>query len=628
MLDYNFFIDMYKFRLINYVLVAISLVLFVTTSVLAGEATGTIGGGDGGLIGPPNAPTGVSAVSGGYTAITVSWNAVTGVDGYKVYRNASDANWESATLATTTNASIISYSDTGLTSAATYYYKIKAYKGGETSSFSSVASVATDSLAVPANLAASVQSTTRIDVSWNAVSGVDGYKLYRNNSLISTQAGLTYSDTGLSSGTAYTYKVKAYLGSVESAFSGEKSATTQSTSSGSGSGSGGGGGGGSSSAPSTVSSNNTPLTVSATQTGAVSYIFPDSSGAKVEVPTGAISAATTFSAAQGTLTSAQTPTQTTGAFMIGDNIFNITAKDASNNLVRNFSGQLTITLSVPELPADTADLAVYYFNDATMAWEKVPGASFDAVNKKVIFSVNHLTAFAVFKATGAPSTLAANSTVSGQVLGEKITSQLSAEVLDYVATQKKLLKTIDKKLTKRLAGRILLQTQDHGEAWYVDPMSQNRFYLADGANAYGALRKFGLGITNGNLKKIPVGIEARFLDVDTDADGLADKLEEGLGTDLNKADTDADGVSDYDEVIKNQTNPLGAGKLTYDNKLLNRLKGRIVLQVESKGEAWYINPLDGKRYYLKDGTAAYQIMRFLSLGVTNADIQKVGIGDL
>ncbi|PIT93712.1 hypothetical protein COU00_02725 [Candidatus Falkowbacteria bacterium CG10_big_fil_rev_8_21_14_0_10_43_11] len=214
-------------------------------------------------------------------------------------------------------------------------------------------------------------------------------------------------------------------------------------------------------------------------------------------------------------------------------------------------------------------------------------------------------------------------------MGEKVVNDaLSGTVGDYVASQKKLLKTIDKKLTKRLAGRILLQVQDNGQAWYVEPTSQVRYYLADGARAYGALRKFGLGITNADLKKIPVGIEQRFLDTDTDSDGLADKLEEGLGTDINKTDTDSDGVSDYDEVVKNNTNPLGTGKLTYSSSLINRLKGRIVLQVQSKGEAWYINPVDGKRYYLKDGGAAYQIMRFLSLGITNADIQKVGIGDL
>ena len=37
-----------------------------------------------------------------------------------------------------------------------------------------------------------------------------------------------------------------------------------------------------------------------------------------------------------------------------------------------------------------------------------------------------------------------------------------------------------------------------------------------------------------------------------------------------------------------------------DTKLSSRLKGKILLQTESHGEAWYINPKDGKRYYMSN----------------------------
>jgi hypothetical protein len=130
------------------------------------------------------------------------------------------------------------------------------------------------------------------------------------------------------------------------------------------------------------------------------------------------------------------------------------------------------------------------------------------------------------------------------------------------------------------------------------------------------------------LAKIPVGIEKRFEALDSDGDGLSDKLEEAMGANINKIDTDGDGVSDYDEVVVKNTNPLGAGNLLYNNNLMAKLKGRIVLQVEGRGEAWYINPIDGKRYYMSDGDAAYQIMRFLSLGITNTDIYTIDIGSL
>jgi len=199
---------------------------------------------------------------------------------------------------------------------------------------------------------------------------------------------------------------------------------------------------------------------------------------------------------------------------------------------------------------------------------------------------------------------------------------------DIVDMEESLVGNIDSSLVGRLKGQILLQVEEHGEAWYIDPVSEKKYYLKDGPVAYEALRKFGLGITDADLNKIPVGIEERFEDIDSDDDGLADKLEEGLKTDPNDADTDGDGVSDADEILVNGTNPLGSGSLAYSNSLVSSLTGRILLQVESRGEAWYLNPADGKRYYMKDGVAAYQIMRFLSLGVTNADLRKIGVGKI
>jgi len=167
----------------------------------------------------------------------------------------------------------------------------------------------------------------------------------------------------------------------------------------------------------------------------------------------------------------------------------------------------------------------------------------------------------------------------------------------------------------------------YGQAWYLEPLSLKKYYLANGAKAYDLLRKFGLGISNKDLAKIPVGHESRFEMLDTDTDGLPDKLEEALGTDLNKIDTDGDGVNDGKEVLTNNTNPLGAGKMVYSSVLANRLKGRILLQVESRGEAWYVNPVDGKRYYMHDGEAAFQIMRYLSLGISNDNLRKIPMGD-
>jgi len=130
-------------------------------------------------------------------------------------------------------------------------------------------------------------------------------------------------------------------------------------------------------------------------------------------------------------------------------------------------------------------------------------------------------------------------------------------------------------LAARLKGKILLQVEGVGEAWYLNPADGKRYYMKDGTTAYQMMRSFGLGITNADLAKIP---------------------QEGE-------------ENNYPSFV-------------------NKLKGKILLQVESVGEAWYINPKTGYRHYMKDGAAAYNLMRYYSLGITNKDLEKIPIGEL
>ncbi|MCX6794960.1 MAG: hypothetical protein NTY31_03175 [Candidatus Falkowbacteria bacterium] len=57
----------------------------------------------------------------------------------------------------------------------------------------------------------------------------------------------------------------------------------------------------------------------------------------------------------------------------------------------------------------------------------------------------------------------------------------------------------------RLAGRILLRVQAHGEAYYINPVDMKMNYMGRPADAFALMRKFGLGITNANLRQIGVG---------------------------------------------------------------------------------------------------------------------------
>lgn len=53
--------------------------------------------------------------------------------------------------------------------------------------------------------------------------------------------------------------------------------------------------------------------------------------------------------------------------------------------------------------------------------------------------------------------------------------------------------------------------------------------------------------------------------------------------------------------------------------IAERLSGRILLQVESRGEAWYVNPDNAKRYYLGRPSDALELMQQLSLGISEAE---------
>jgi len=115
-----------------------------------------------------------------------------------------------------------------------------------------------------------------------------------------------------------------------------------------------------------------------------------------------------------------------------------------------------------------------------------------------------------------------------------------------------------------LNGRILLQVQAQGQAWYINPVNSNRYYLGRPNDAFLVMRSLGLGISNSDLNSFLVKAPAR-------------------------------------------------------------LSGRILLKVQDKGQAYYVNPLDLKLYYLGRPADAFQVMRNLGLGISNSDLAKIKI---
>jgi hypothetical protein len=117
-------------------------------------------------------------------------------------------------------------------------------------------------------------------------------------------------------------------------------------------------------------------------------------------------------------------------------------------------------------------------------------------------------------------------------------------------------------LTDRLSGRILLQVEEKGEAWYINPANKNRYFLGRPDDAFKIMRELGLGI--------------------------AEK-------DFN----------------------------SFKNKVPQRLSGKILLRVEANGEAYYVNPTDLRMHFLGRPADAFTVMRNLGLGITNKDLNNI-----
>jgi len=121
----------------------------------------------------------------------------------------------------------------------------------------------------------------------------------------------------------------------------------------------------------------------------------------------------------------------------------------------------------------------------------------------------------------------------------------------------------DKNLSNRLKGRLLLQVEDKGRIWYVNPDDSKRYEVTF-ANALPLFEKLSLGISN----------------------------------------------KDLDQISEVKSTTLG-----------NRLKGRLLLQVEDKGRIWYIDS-NGMKHEVTWGNLM-NLFRRLSLGITNRDLEKI-----
>jgi fibronectin type 3 domain-containing protein len=180
------------------------------------DSGGSGGGGNGVTI-----PANVSAVAIASDSIQVTWTGINGAERYNVFRSLSSTG----TYGGLSYVTETSYVDTELEPSTIYYYRVSAVKNGEESLQSSTSSATTFTAeqvpAAPTGLNAIAISTDRIVVSWNSAQRALSYRVYRADTaggdytLKSTPANTSFTDTGLSAGTLYHYKVSAANSSGE-----------------------------------------------------------------------------------------------------------------------------------------------------------------------------------------------------------------------------------------------------------------------------------------------------------------------------------------------------------------------------------------------------------------------------
>jgi len=247
-------------------------------------------------------------------------------------------------------------------------------------------------------------------------------------------------------------------------------------------------------------------------------------------------------------------------------------------------------------------------------------------------------------------------------------------------------KQVDDKLAVKYSGRILKQTDNSNRLWYLNPSDHKRYYINQDSSVAWAIKQLGVKFDARLLNRIPIGGLDYLNELDTDQDGLSDKLEAQLGTnrlvrdtdadgygdgvelrlgynpaasgrataeqrswyykflgdsagrdsdgdglsdeleiacgtDRGRADSDGDSYGDAQEIVSGH-NPLGAGEWPINKTLINKYRGRFLLAGQ---QAWYLNPVDGKRYYL--GSGRYYSLERLALPLTNKEFYRLRVAD-
>jgi fibronectin type 3 domain-containing protein len=190
------------------------------TSAFSNEASTT-------PVGPPAAPTNLSATSGD-TQITLNWTASANATQYFVYQGTSSGGESGTPVATVTGTTA---TVTGLSNGVTYFFRLKANNVSGSSAYSS--EVSAGPVGPPsAPTLTGTPGNNKAYLSWPASPGATSYAVYKGTSADGEGANPVKSIvetstimTGLTNGSTYYFKVKAVNAQGASGYSNEAAVT-------------------------------------------------------------------------------------------------------------------------------------------------------------------------------------------------------------------------------------------------------------------------------------------------------------------------------------------------------------------------------------------------------------------
>ena len=142
--------------------------------------------------------------------ILITWEAVEDAVSYTVYRSAS----KTGTFSSIGSTEEEQFTDKTAVFGKTYYYKVRAIAGGSGSSSATSSAVSgTYKLARP-EPELSGTADGKVKISWSKIANAKSYSLYRsadgeNWSLIKTVTGTSYTNSSVTAGTLYYYRLQA-----------------------------------------------------------------------------------------------------------------------------------------------------------------------------------------------------------------------------------------------------------------------------------------------------------------------------------------------------------------------------------------------------------------------------------